>query len=144
MRNTCFTVTFQASSNKLWFGRDFFGRQSLLFHKGDDSLALSSCVMSNMTSFSELPALGLYCCDFESNGSIGELVLYPWDCMKDSIDLETVKCTTSHLVIQSPVMFHLFNEKSELSVEIKCDGDLFDILLSDRPTDRKTDPDTRS
>lgn len=66
----------QVSEQKLWFGRDYFGRRSLLWHlpsNPDDVLAIASVTERNSVAagtdlhFEEIPADGLYCLDFVSS-----------------------------------------------------------------------------
>lgn len=78
-------IYYQASRNYLWFGRDFFGRRSLLWHfsNSDKSFCLSS-VGAHMPSatcqWQEVPASGIFRIDLQST-SISKFVilkLYPW------------------------------------------------------------------
>ena len=105
-------VYLQKSSNTLWFGRDFFGRQSLLISSTSDSLSLSSCVMSDMTSFTELPANGVYSSTLLPGGLLGHITLYPWDCMGDRAHSDTLHLTMSDLTIKCPVRMDMFNQST--------------------------------
>jgi len=124
-------VYLQSSANTLWFGRDFFGRQSLLISKNKDSLSLSSCVMADMTNYTELPASGLFSCSLSPGGVLEQVILYPWDCMGDRVDNNTLQYTISDQTIQCPVRLDLFNP-STAPLSLQPDGeqcDLFQQLL---------------
>lgn len=76
---------YQASSHHLWFGRDFFGRRSLLWHFSnlDKSFCLSSVgpqIPGEASQWQEVPASGIFRIDLKS-ASISKSVvlkLYPW------------------------------------------------------------------
>uniref|UniRef100_U3DEM5 Asparagine synthetase domain-containing protein 1 n=1 Tax=Callithrix jacchus TaxID=9483 RepID=U3DEM5_CALJA len=78
-------IYYQASSHYLWFGRDFFGRRSLLWHFSN--LGKSFCLSSVGTQISgetnqwqEVPASGLFRIDLKS-AAISRCIilqLYPW------------------------------------------------------------------
>ncbi|CAG8465843.1 2746_t:CDS:10 [Paraglomus occultum] len=75
------------STRQLWFGRDYFGRRSLLWHKPtstDDQFMLTS-VGTNFAPndfFTEVPADGLYCLDvnslFSTDSFSSAVTHYPW------------------------------------------------------------------
>lgn len=78
-------IYYQASSHYLWFGRDFFGRRSLLWHFSN--LGRSFCLSSvgSQTSgmanqWQEVPASGIFRIDlkFSSISNSVILKLYPW------------------------------------------------------------------
>ncbi|XP_029081451.1 asparagine synthetase domain-containing protein 1 [Monodon monoceros] len=78
-------IYYQASSHSLWFGRDFFGRRSLLWHFS--SLGKSFCLSSigAQTSgvanqWQEVPASGIFRIDLKSTSISKSVVLklYPW------------------------------------------------------------------
>ncbi|XP_008063256.1 asparagine synthetase domain-containing protein 1 [Carlito syrichta] len=74
-------VYYQASSHYLWFGRDFFGRRSLLWHFND--LGKSFCLSSVGTQTSvwqEVPASGIFRIDLKSAALSRHVILklYPW------------------------------------------------------------------
>ncbi|XP_032716137.1 asparagine synthetase domain-containing protein 1 [Lontra canadensis] len=78
-------IYYQASSHHLWFGRDFFGRRSLLWHFSnlDKSFCLSSVgpqTSGVASQWQEVPASGIFRIDLKS-ASISKSVvlkLYPW------------------------------------------------------------------
>ncbi|KAL8586125.1 hypothetical protein ACOMHN_065088 [Nucella lapillus] len=89
-------IFWQARREKLWFGRDVFGRRSLLWHlPQDDGVFALSSVPITPWDFQEIPSVGLFCMEvFPSslkspNLSCGDsthspshtpfnLRLYPW------------------------------------------------------------------
>ncbi|XP_005097947.1 asparagine synthetase domain-containing protein 1 [Aplysia californica] len=82
-------IFWQASKKILWFGRDVFGRRSLLWHLPScpqDHLILSSVALGD-ERFSEIPSVGIFSLDFSCPAGTTEksppsLTLYPWqDCV---------------------------------------------------------------
>lgn len=78
-------IYYQASNHHLWFGRDFFGRRSLLWHFGNlgMSFCLSSvgCHTSEVANqWREVPASGIFRIDLNSASTCKSvaLTLYPW------------------------------------------------------------------
>ncbi|XP_055967770.1 asparagine synthetase domain-containing protein 1 [Sorex fumeus] len=78
-------IYYQASSHYLWFGRDFFGRRSLLWHFSDSekSFCLSSVgahISGGIQLWQEVPASGIFRIDLKSTSVSRCLVLklYPW------------------------------------------------------------------
>ncbi|XP_037018879.2 asparagine synthetase domain-containing protein 1 isoform X2 [Artibeus jamaicensis] len=78
-------IYYQASSHHLWFGRDFFGRRSLLWHFSN--LGKTFCLSSVGTQTSEVanqwqevPASGIFRVDLKSTSISKSVVLklYPW------------------------------------------------------------------
>ncbi|KAM6175143.1 asparagine synthetase domain-containing protein 1 [Erethizon dorsatum] len=78
-------IYYQASSHYLWFGRDFFGRRSLLWQFSN--LGKSFCISSVGTQTSggtkqwqEVPAAGIFRIDLKSAASSSCVILnlYPW------------------------------------------------------------------
>ncbi|KAL3869433.1 hypothetical protein ACJMK2_042114 [Sinanodonta woodiana] len=78
-------IYWQNSSKHLWFGRDVFGRRSLLWHLPEnesDVFALSSVQIQPMT-FHEVPSVGIFCLDLSSPHSTRQypafkVDLFPW------------------------------------------------------------------
>ncbi|XP_062944593.1 asparagine synthetase domain-containing protein 1 [Cynocephalus volans] len=78
-------IYYQASSHYLWFGRDFFGRRSLLWHFSnlDKSFFLSSVGAQTSgvaNQWQEVPASGIFRIDLKST-TVSKCVilkLYPW------------------------------------------------------------------
>ncbi|XP_077740915.1 asparagine synthetase domain-containing protein 1 isoform X1 [Canis aureus] len=96
-------IYYQASSHHLWFGRDFFGRRSLLWHFSD--LGRSFCLSSvgaqtsgEVNQWQEVPASGIFRIDLKSTSISKSLVLklYPWK----SIPGENVIKECVHSLIQ--------------------------------------------
>ena len=102
-------VYYHKSSNTVWFGRDFFGRQSLLISNSEGRLCLTSTAASHLSQYQELPALGLYSCQLSGpdGGDVGqmELLLHPWDCLSlPSSVLTQLHCSLSPLSLRCPVI----------------------------------------
>ncbi|KAE8580122.1 hypothetical protein XENTR_v10024314 [Xenopus tropicalis] len=85
-------IYYQANYHQLWFGRDFFGRRSLLWKFTDDlnkvfSLSsVSECRSeSDSDDWQEVPASGLFRCDLQSSAKLKyiELTWYPWKTASD-------------------------------------------------------------
>lgn len=96
-------IYYQASSHHLWFGRDFFGRRSLLWHFSDlgRSFCLSSVgaqISGEVNQWQEVPASGIFRIDLKSTSISKSLVLklYPWK----SIPGENVIKECVHSLIQ--------------------------------------------
>jgi asparagine synthetase B (glutamine-hydrolysing) len=120
----------------LWFGRDFFGRQSLLLHQSAAdaaSIILSSCAPCD-TEFhmAEVAANGLY--RLRIGESNGQLELYPWDNI-NIVNMEMQQnIIISHRTLRCPVKLedivaakpHIVSLDRELSA-VKA----LDIFLKD-------------
>ncbi|KAI8786989.1 asparagine synthetase domain-containing protein 1-like isoform X1 [Biomphalaria glabrata] len=73
-------IYWQADVKKLWFGRDMFGRRSLLWHLPslkDNQFILSSVATENQ-DFAEIPSVGIFVLDFTQPEVCPSLTLYPW------------------------------------------------------------------
>ncbi|CAO2616252.1 Asparagine synthetase domain-containing protein 1 [Lemmus lemmus] len=88
-------IYYQASSHCLWFGRDFFGRRSLLWHFNNlgKSFCLSSvgAQISGLTDqWQEVPASGIFQIDLNSAAlsSCVTLKLYPWKSVSEENVIE--------------------------------------------------------
>lgn len=77
-------VYYQKDGDYLWFGRDFFGRRSLLWNFVGQVLILTSVAAhtswSGQSSWHEVPAVGLYRIDMKAATECGtiKLEVYPW------------------------------------------------------------------
>ena len=75
-------VLWLKSESELWFGRDVFGRRSLLIARNSSSgvpLVISSTGYQAVgLEFIELPAVGLFCLKLGTKGSHLDLKCYPW------------------------------------------------------------------
>ncbi|XP_056145488.1 asparagine synthetase domain-containing protein 1 [Lampris incognitus] len=79
-------VYYQQVGNYLWFGRDFFGRRSLLwqFDADEGALTLTSVAVqafgSERSLWQEVPAVGVYRIDLKAAAQTGLLTfeVYPW------------------------------------------------------------------
>ena len=59
-------IYFHKKSKKLYFGRDRFGRKSLLFATKNNQIILTSCAIKNSGfDFTEIPAIGIFSIDFK-------------------------------------------------------------------------------
>eukprot|EP00088_Acartia_fossae_P041098 TRINITY_DN4296_c0_g1_i3.p1 TRINITY_DN4296_c0_g1~~TRINITY_DN4296_c0_g1_i3.p1 ORF type:complete len:603 (-),score=80.31 TRINITY_DN4296_c0_g1_i3:1486-3267(-) len=77
-------VFWDKTKNHLWFGRDYFGRQSLLFHHRDGSIVISSCFPQHdgdnfYSGGVEIPAVGIFRLDLDDLSS-KNTKLFPWNC----------------------------------------------------------------
>ena len=87
----CFTFL-QSATQRLWFGRDVFGRRSLIWHTGDgfsEPFLLTSVASADGTLqgkggggrpfWSEVPAVGLFCASVkEMREGKPSLHCFPW------------------------------------------------------------------
>uniref|UniRef100_A0A8C5MR47 Asparagine synthetase domain-containing protein 1 n=1 Tax=Leptobrachium leishanense TaxID=445787 RepID=A0A8C5MR47_9ANUR len=81
-------IFYQAQHHRLWFGRDFFGRRSLLWKFSQDpqkALCLTSVTNSvsesDLDQWQEVPASGIFRCDLQSCGisKSVSLSLFAWE-----------------------------------------------------------------
>jgi hypothetical protein len=71
-------VFWHKGRRSLWFGRDYFGRQSLLIHESAAAFILSSCApCDEEIEMEELPAHGIY--RLQLGEQVRKLELFPWD-----------------------------------------------------------------
>ncbi len=71
-------VFWHKERRSLWFGRDYFGRQSLLIHENAAAFILSSCApCDEEVEMEELPAHGIY--GLQLGEQVRKLELFPWD-----------------------------------------------------------------
>ncbi|GAA6219704.1 asparagine synthetase domain-containing protein 1 [Lates japonicus] len=115
-------VYYQKAGDYLWFGRDFFGRRSLLWKFDAEVLTLSSVAAhtpgDDQFAWQEVPAVGVYRIDLKAAAEAGSVTfeVYPWAYSGNdviSICSETLSqsvppgCTAvmnqSGLVLTSPV-----------------------------------------
>ncbi|XP_032218763.1 asparagine synthetase domain-containing protein 1 isoform X1 [Nematostella vectensis] len=82
-------IYWQASQERLWFGRDFFGRRSLLWHlpssPGDPLVICSVAQRSHQNdqlAMVELPADGIYCLEISPENEVEngpfKVTRFPW------------------------------------------------------------------
>ncbi|XP_066433201.1 asparagine synthetase domain-containing protein 1 [Eleutherodactylus coqui] len=80
-------IYYQKQKHNLWFGRDFFGRRSLLWRFGEtpeEALCLTSvtesCCEADATRWQEVPASGVFKCNLGSCAELKslQLTLYSW------------------------------------------------------------------
>ncbi|KAJ1062959.1 hypothetical protein K5549_004988 [Capra hircus] len=82
VQGPCPFIYYQASSHSLWFGRDFLGHRSLLWHFRN--LGKSFClslVGTQASGWQEVPASGIFRIDLKSVSISKSVVLklYPWE-----------------------------------------------------------------
>lgn len=142
-------IYYQKAGDYLWFGRDFFGRRSLLWKFDQDTkiFTLSSVAAHGLEdcAWKEVPAIGLYRIDLKTIIEVISFEVYPWDKPgngEDELRWETVHtdciAITNHskLVMSSPVtplnmsLPDAFEEKQiEANNHLK-DKDLEQLLAS--------------
>ncbi|XP_076462692.1 asparagine synthetase domain-containing protein 1-like [Babylonia areolata] len=90
-------IFWQAKEERLWFGRDVFGRRSLLWHlpQNDDVFALSSVPIAPL-EFAEVPSVGLFCMELSG------------PCVAASQDVDQGEKTTTQPPIPPPLTLHLY------------------------------------
>ncbi|KAG8193386.1 hypothetical protein JTE90_012188 [Oedothorax gibbosus] len=84
-----FAFIFYQNTGHLWFGRDLFGRRSLLWNFDDSCFSLCS-VASKQKKCKEVPTLGLFSIDLHQSyiKQRFELCLYPWSTGPSGLPLE--------------------------------------------------------
>ncbi|KAG1543147.1 hypothetical protein G6F51_006847 [Rhizopus arrhizus] len=114
-------VFWQASTKKLWFGRDCLGRRSLLTCHKQGSLMLSSVGLKS-EGWKELEANGIYCIDFSEEvlqEGLYKIHLFPWSYSEEPL-LPFPRLNTTipdHLkAIETPQVEPLIDEDSEQTV----------------------------
>lgn len=115
-------VYYQKAGDYLWFGRDFFGRRSLLWKFDAEVLTLTSVAAhtsgSGQSAWQEVPAVGVYRIDLKAATESGTMTLevYPWahagnyvisTCIETISESVPSSCATvmnnTGLVLSSPV-----------------------------------------
>ena len=112
----------------LWYGRDFFGRQSLLIHKSEERLILTSCATkSEGFPFKEVAANGIYKLDLKLPLSLP--TLFPWDVI-ESLEDDSVRLSTE--TIQCPVRL-ICDKRPELATRNSMpESNAFDTVICDK------------
>ncbi|CAG5120014.1 unnamed protein product [Candidula unifasciata] len=101
-------IFWQADTQKLWFGRDMYGRRSLLWHlplSPTDHLVLTSVALGEM-AYTEIPSVGIFCLDYSQvpPPSAGAsqcpvLTLFPWkDCRWPGIFLPVTETDENNIL----------------------------------------------
>lgn len=153
-------VYYQKAGHYLWFGRDFFGRRSLLwkFDVEFNTLTLSSVASHSCdpdrAPWLEVPALGVFRVDLKSFGTDVVIDVFPWahrqkdlfsNCSETLLSSIPSGCTAvmnqSGLVLASPVP-PLNTATPDIAKETEaalhshpCPNDLEQLLLSKSQTD---------
>jgi len=128
-------------TEQLWFARDFFGRQSLLFYRDDDRIVISSCVPNDSNyNFVEIPAQGVFKLSLQDQSdNTTETMFFPWNSystkfkeeQKEYFDLGPYKFRISDKILRTPVVID-FTPSDSISLnitELDNSDDLFDKLL---------------
>lgn len=115
-------VYYQKAGDYLWFGRDFFGRRSLLWKSDAGVLTLTSVAAhtsdSDLFAWKEVPAVGVYRIDLKTAAETNNVMfeVFPWayagndvspDCIEPVLESLPHGCTAvmnqSGQVLTSPV-----------------------------------------
>ncbi|XP_017356214.1 asparagine synthetase domain-containing protein 1 [Cebus imitator] len=117
-------IYYQASSHYLWFGRDFFGRRSLLWHFSN--LGKSFCLSSVGTQTSgetnqwqEVPASGLFRIDLKSTAISRCIILqlYPWKYISRENIIEGNVNSLSQISADLPAFVSVVANEAKLYLE---------------------------
>ncbi|CAL1289271.1 unnamed protein product, partial [Larinioides sclopetarius] len=120
-----FAFAFYQSNGLLWFGRDVFGRRSLLWRV--DSAGLYLCSVSDASNeWKEVSARGIYCLDLKQTSLEKSFIiyLYPWSSTPSG------SCLSQNLVEEASTHVKL-TVKSEKSIK----NPIFAILNKSLPSD---------
>ncbi|XP_076809825.1 asparagine synthetase domain-containing protein 1-like isoform X1 [Clavelina lepadiformis] len=84
MRGPWAFVYFQKTTKKLWFGRDYFGRRSLLLSYSQKNLIISSVANRTFSEWIEIPP-GVFCIDLNviEDDIFSALTAFPWISVTD-------------------------------------------------------------
>ncbi|KAM4626114.1 asparagine synthetase domain-containing protein 1 [Discoglossus pictus] len=144
-------IYYQVTNHSLWFGRDFFGRRSLLWKFSQD-LEKVLCLASVMETFyepvfqqwQEVPASGVFKIDLASSQALKSVVLtwYPWVSALE----EALKAKPSQILSNLPHFITatksdsksltvpitpLNRQMSEVSVEFNCSTSYTKVTIED-------------
>uniref|UniRef100_A0A0P6JTS7 Asparagine synthetase domain-containing protein 1 n=1 Tax=Heterocephalus glaber TaxID=10181 RepID=A0A0P6JTS7_HETGA len=117
-------IYYQACSHYLWFGRDFFGRRSLLWRFSN--LSKSFCISSVGTQTSggtkqwqEVPAAGIFRIDLKSAASSKCVILhlYPWKHISEENITEECVNTLTQISADLPTFVSMVVNKAKLYLE---------------------------
>uniref|UniRef100_A0A1B6D251 Asparagine synthetase domain-containing protein n=4 Tax=Clastoptera arizonana TaxID=38151 RepID=A0A1B6D251_9HEMI len=123
--NICgpYSFIFWDNENKcLWFGRDVFGRHSLLWSIRDDEIVITSVGHKNC-NLQEVPASGIFMIDFSQTSQI-ELEFFPWSHLSNlEIDLNSkvkikYKLAINHFILGNGISQSDWFGKEPLEDEI--------------------------
>lgn len=117
-------IYYQASTHYLWFGRDFFGRRSLLwrFSNLGKSFCLSSVGTQKSTvanQWQEVPASGIFRIDLKST-AISKCVilkLYPWKCVSKENVIDECVNILSQISADLPTFVSVIANEAKLYLE---------------------------
>uniref|UniRef100_A0A8D0HA88 Asparagine synthetase domain-containing protein 1 n=1 Tax=Sphenodon punctatus TaxID=8508 RepID=A0A8D0HA88_SPHPU len=117
-------IYYQAYTHCLWFGRDFFGRRSLLWHfnnKLDKTLLLASvsAISETDSQWQEVPASGIFKIDLKACAASKSvaLQLYPWTYTSRENTIEETVIGDLHQIRKDlPTYVSLLINESKLSL----------------------------
>ena len=95
-------VFYQSATKKLWFGRDYFGRRSLLWKFDENAFVLSSVGTRSDASWREVSANGIFCLDLEKQASASHaerLTCFPWVSITSGV--QKASCLGPQCTVQS-------------------------------------------
>lgn len=156
-------VYYQKAGDYLWFGRDFFGRRSLLWKFDAETNSMSLTSVASHTPdpdggrWLEVPAVGVYRMDLKSFANDVVIEVYPWarekedifsSCRETFLNSVPAGCTAvrsqSGLVLSAPVC-PLNTSTPQISEETEANleshprlNHLEELLLSGNKTDAAT------
>ncbi|XP_069851730.1 asparagine synthetase domain-containing protein 1 isoform X1 [Dipodomys merriami] len=117
-------IYYQASSHYLWFGRDFFGRRSLLWHFSN--MGKNFCLSSVGTQTSgvanqwqEVPASGIFKIDLKSTAISGCVILklYPWKYISEENVMEKYVNSLTQISAELPTFVSVVVNEARLYLE---------------------------
>lgn len=117
-------IYYQASSHYLWFGRDFFGRRSLLWQFSN--LSKSFCISSvgppspeGTKQWQEVPAAGIFRIDLKSaaNSKCVTLCFYPWKHISGENVIEECVNALTQISPDLPTFVSVVVNKAKLYLE---------------------------
>ncbi|MEJ1271134.1 asparagine synthetase domain containing 1 [Cricetulus griseus] len=114
-------IYYQASSHYLWFGRDFFGRRSLLwrFNNLGNSFFLSSVgdqISGLADKWQEVPASGIFQIDLNSSAVSRHvsIKLYPWKYVSKENFIEKCSNDLPHTAAELPAFVSVVANEDKL------------------------------
>ncbi|XP_036603513.1 asparagine synthetase domain-containing protein 1 isoform X2 [Trichosurus vulpecula] len=102
-------IYYQASSHCVWFGRDYFGRRSLLWHfsntgKGFCLASVGTEAAGIVNQWQEVPACGIFRIDLKSSAISKHIILklYPWKYISEENTVEEVDKSLNQILDDLP------------------------------------------
>jgi hypothetical protein len=121
-------VFWHKNRRSLWFGRDYFGRQSLLLHRGASSVVLASCAPADdRLTMDEVAAHGIY--RLQLGGNERHLFkLYPWDVTRPESGNMKTQLIVSEKRLRCPVNIEAITGRQSRPVHFTGDLDVDHVL----------------